>query len=185
MSQCPVCNSTVTVDGEQAIERFDDVLCRGCSDQFGPEQYAYREVFGEVAHTVENGLIFGPTGDVVVRHWCQECWNKRRGREKAAHYDVEDGDRLWDILEAADGELVADLIPMLVGGRAWVRVVDGDVQARHTVRKRTDDGKMAFDTEPRRDFDVAAFGDFFDDPDYRARVLLKPAGETPFAEVEN
>lgn len=32
MSECHVCGEDVPVDGEQAIERFGEVLCRDCSD---------------------------------------------------------------------------------------------------------------------------------------------------------
>ena len=158
-------------------------MCFSCRETFEPEQYAYREVFGAVGRVTDHGITFETTGGVPVRHFCQDCWNRERGREKAAHYDVTDGDRLWAILEAANGDLVADLLPMLVGGRAWVRVVDGDVEARHTVHERTDDGTIRFDTEASDDFDVTEFGELFDEPGDRTRVLLKPADETPFAEV--
>lgn len=155
--------------------------CQKCRTDLADEDYVYREVFGSVDRTTDHGVIFGTTGGVVVKHFCQSCYREYRLRRKAAHYDVTDGDRLWAILEAADGDLVADLIPMLVGGRAWIRVVDGDIEVRHTVRGRTEDG-IRFDTEPTEDFDVDDFGQFFDDPNERTRVLLKPVDETPFRE---
>jgi len=179
---------TPTIAGPDGTDDADEPggsVCFGCRESFDAEQHAYREVFGEVAEVTEHGLVFGTTGGVVVRHWCRECWNERRGREKAAHYKVTDGDRLWDILEAAQGDLVADLLPMLPGGRAWVRVTEDGVEARHTTHERTDDGKIQTDTEPSEDFDVAKFGEFFDDPTDRTRVLLKPVEETPFAEADH
>jgi len=33
MSECHVCSSDVPVDGEHAMERFGNVLCRDCSDE--------------------------------------------------------------------------------------------------------------------------------------------------------
>jgi len=178
---------TPTIAGPDGTDDADEPggrTCFGCHEGFESEQHAYREVFGKIGEVTDHGLVFGTTGGVVVRHWCRECWNNERGREKAAHYKVTDGDRLWDILDAAQGELVADLMPMLVGGRAWVRVVDDEIEARHSVHERTAEG-IRFDTEPSEDFDVAEFGKFFDEPTDRTRVLLKPAEETPFAEVED
>ncbi|QIO25481.1 hypothetical protein [Haloarcula sp. JP-L23] len=178
---------TPTIAGPDGTDDADEPggrTCFGCRETFETEQHAYREVFGEVADVTDHGLVFGTTGGVPVRHWCRACWNRERGREKAAHYDVTDGDRLWAILDAADGALVADLMPILVGGRAWIRVVDGDVEARHTTRERTDEGGIRFGTEPSEDFDVTQFGEFFDEPTDMTCVLLKPADETPFAEVD-
>ncbi|WP_135306323.1 hypothetical protein [Haloarcula amylovorans] len=177
---------TPTVAGPDGTDDTDEPggsTCFGCREAFDAEQHAYREVFGKVARVTDHGLVYGTTGGVVVRHWCQDCWNEQRGREKAAHYDVTDGDRLWDILEAADGELVADLMPMLVGGRAWIRITDGEVEARHSTREMTDDGKLRFGTESSEDFDVTRFGEFFDEPTDMTRVLLKPLDETPFGEA--
>jgi ribosomal protein S27E len=31
--ECHVCGDTVPLDGEQAIKRFGEVLCRGCADE--------------------------------------------------------------------------------------------------------------------------------------------------------
>lgn len=171
-----------SADGTIDSDEPGGSTCRKCHDDIEPEDHVYREVFGEVDHTTDHGVVFGTTGGVVVHHYCDECYREHRTREKAAHYDVTDGDRLWAILEAADGELVADLIPMLIGGRGWVRVVDGEVEARHSTRERTEGGAIRFSTEPTPDFDVEDFGHYFDDPDDRTRVLLKPVEETPFAE---
>lgn len=175
-----IASSEDTIDRDEPGGR----ICQKCREPFEAEDHAYREVFGKIDRTTDRGIVFGATGGIVVRHYCEECYREHRSRAKAAHYDVTDGERLWDILEAADGDLVADMLPMLVGGRAWVRVVDGDVEARHTVRERTEDG-FRFDTEPTEGFDVARFGEYFDDPGDRTRVLLKPADETPFAEVDD
>lgn len=167
-------------DGTDETPEPGGSTCYQCWNDLEAGDHAYREVFGEIDHTTEHGVVFGTTGGVPTRHYCQDCYNEHRKRDKAAHYNVTDGDRLWDILAAADGELVADLLPMLVGGRGWIRVVDGAVEARHSVRERTDDG-MRWTTEPTEGFDVDRFGRYFDDPGDRTRVLLKPVEETPFA----
>lgn len=156
--------------------------CAHCREPLEEGEHVYRELFGSVEEVKDHDIILGRTGGIVLRNYCQACYNEQKNRDKGAHYDVTDGDRLWTILEAADGELVADMRPMLVGGRAWVRVVDGDVEARHSVMEKTSQG-FRFDTEPTEDFDVTRFGDYFDDPGDRTRVILKPAEETPFAKV--
>lgn len=174
-----------TIAGSDAADAADEpggATCFKCCDAFEAGDYVYREVFGEVDHTTEHGVVYATTGGVPVRHFCQDCWTEHRGRDTAAHYDVTDGDRLWAILEVSDGDLVADLRPMLVGGRAWIRVVEGAVEARHSKRKLTEDGRIGFTTEPTEDFDVGDFARYFDDPTDRTRVLLKPVEETPFGE---
>lgn len=169
-------------DGTDETPEPGGSTCFGCHEELEPGEYAYRELFGEIDRTKDHDIVLETTGGIVLRNYCQQCWNQERGREKAAHYDVTDGDRLWSILEAADGKLVADMLPMLVGGRAWIRVVDGEVESRHSVHEKTGDGKIRFDTEPTEDFDVDDFGRYFDDPGDRTRVLLKPVEETPFAD---
>jgi hypothetical protein len=155
--------------------------CAGCAERFDEGEQAYRELYGSIDRLQDHSFVFSTSGGIVMRNWCQECWNERRGRAKAAHYDVTDGDRLWDILEAADGKIVADLIPMLVGGRGWIRVVGGDVKARHSTMTHTESG-IRFGTEPTEEFDVDDFGKYFDDPGERTRVQLRPVEETPFAD---
>lgn len=175
---------TPTIAGSEKAMDADEPggrTCVKCHEEFSPGDHVYREVFGKVGRLTDHGVVYSTTGGVPVRHFCHGCWNEHRGRDKAAHYDVTDGDRLWNILEAADGDLVADMRPMLLGGRGWIRVVDGDVEARYTITKQTADGKIAFDTELDEDFDVDDFGRYFDDPGERTRVLLRPVDETPFA----
>jgi hypothetical protein len=155
-------------------------VCFNCKRELEAGDNAYREVFGEIDHTVEHGVVFGTTGGVPVRHFCQDCHNDRT-REKAAHYRVTDGDRLWEMLDASDGELVADLKAMLVGGRVWIRVINGSAEAL-SLHRRIDDGQLRFETESLHDFDADDFGQYFDDPGDRTLVLLKPAEETPFVD---
>jgi hypothetical protein len=176
-----------TIAGADEADDADEPggrLCYHCRTEIDAGDHVYREVFGKVARTTENGVVFETTGGVPVRHYCDQCFRSQRTRRKAAHYDVTDGDRLWDILEAADGELVADLLPMLVGGRGWIRVVDGDVEARHTVHESTSEG-IRFSTEPTEEFGVAKFGEYFDDPGERTRVLLTPVEQTPFVDGDD
>ena len=177
---------TPTIAGPDGTDESDEPggrTCRKCREEFEPGDYVYREVFGEVARTTDHGVVYETTGGVPVRHFCQDCWHEHRGREKAARYDVTDGDRLWNILAAADGELVADTKAMTVGGRGWIRVIDNEVEARHSTHERTDDGKIRFTTEPSEDFDVDDFGHLFDEPTDRTMVYLRPVEESPFIGV--
>lgn len=84
---------TPTIAGPDGTDDSDEPggrMCFGCREDFDPDQHAYREVFGKVVEVTDHGLVFGVTGGVVVRHWCRECWNRKRGREKAAHYNLID-----------------------------------------------------------------------------------------------
>lgn len=116
-------------------------------------------------------------------HYCAECWRQEFQRPAAAHYEVEDGDRLWDMLAAADGRLVADLKPMFVGGRPWIRVVDDEVQVVAAHMRREEPGVLT-NTVERHDADRDWFDNVFDgagvDGNIPARVYLKPVDETPF-----
>lgn len=173
---------TPTIGGPDGTDESDEPggsTCYKCREDLEAGDYAYREVFGEIDHTTDHGVVFGTTGGVPTRHYCQACYRKHRKRDKAAHYRARDGDRFWQILEAADGELVADLRPMMIGKRGWIRVVDGELEGRVTERYQTDDGRLGFRTKPW-DITVLDFADRFDEPGDRARVMLKPAEETPF-----
>lgn len=125
-------------------------------------------------------------------HYCQSCWSRKFKREAAAYYELTDADRFWNILEAADGDLVADLSSMFVGSSSWIRIVDGDLQAmRSTTEARTEGDQriIEFDVEAvplGKPWFEKVFRDDrnLPDDDYPTLALLKPADETPFAEWE-
>ena len=126
-------------------------------------------------------------GDPLEDYYCRDCYREHYSREAAAHYEIDDHERLWDILEAADGELVADTYPLTIGGRGYVRVVDGEPQAMRIATRQKEDRVIAFEAEPIDDYDRAAFEGLFSveddgDEDPPRIVFLKPADETPFAE---
>lgn len=157
--------------------------CYRCHEPLEPGAYAYRESYSDIAEVTDHGIVYDSTGGIVVRHWCQDCWNDERGHEPATLYDVEDGDRLWEILAASEGRLVADTLPFTVGGRGWFRVVDGAVEARHAVREPLEDeAGFRHTTERTADFDAADFGRMFDDPGDIVRVYLRPLEDSPFAD---
>lgn len=126
-------------------------------------------------------------------HYCQECWCEEFKRDAAAYYEVTDSERFWSILQAADGDLVADLVSMFAGGRPWIRVVDGSLQAINStvVDSHESDGQQVIEhgTKPidvDREWFDDVFGDVSDsDRDGRPTIaLLKPAEETPFQDHE-
>lgn len=124
-------------------------------------------------------------------HYCQSCWQQEYKREAAAHYEVTDAEKLWNILEAADGDLVADLRPIFVGGRPFIRVVDGELQALgSTVHAEEYDGgetRLVKFGSKRVEVDREWFDETFradqelPDDAHPTIALLKPAEETPFA----
>lgn len=177
-----------TIAGPDGTDESDEPggsTCQKCREDIEPGEHAYREVFGEVDHPTEHGVVFGTTGGVVVRHYCEDCYREHRQRDKAAHYEVVDPERLWAMLDASDGELVADCAPLFVGSRPYIRVVDGEAEGVKIVADADRENKI-LRFEPER-FDVSKERVFAvlraerNHPD-GARVLLKPLEETPFME---
>lgn len=123
-------------------------------------------------------------------HYCQHCWSKEFKRDAAAHYEVTDAQQFWNLLEAANGTLVADLRPIFVGGRPWIRVVDGDLQAMRATVDAHDESRVIEFGTTEVDVDREWFDETFradqDLPDsaHPTIALLKPADETPFADYE-
>jgi hypothetical protein len=153
-----------------------------------PECWKCNEYIIDWAVRVLKGYWTGSEfdGDPMEDYWCRECYREHRKREAAAHYEIDDHERLWAILEAADGELVADTYPLTVGGRGYVRVVDGEPQAMRIATRRKEDRVVTFEAEPIADYDREAFEGLFSvdgdgDEDPPRIVYLKPADETPFA----
>lgn len=122
----------------------------------------------------------------IEHHYCRACWQEREGRTNGAHYFPESSEELWDVLEAADGDLVAILCWW--SGRPAIRVVDGDVEAAVTKPNHggtTDDGTpiLNFESEYIDDFDEEQFHEDADPPDTEGLnlVLLRNPEQTPFA----
>lgn len=175
---------TVCDDSDSGAE------CRHCETILSGDDLTYRVLYGRFHHAakgvVSEKQIAGPGEELDPgadeRYFCFDCYKQEFDREKAAHFRYESPDELWSILEAADGRLVADAKPMTVGGRGWFRVVDGQLQARHSVMiegDADDDWDIGFETEPTSGFDEDDFYDFFDGDSERRLVYLKPLEETP------
>lgn len=161
--------------------------CRYCETDLSGDDATYRVLYGRFDHAhdgvVIDKLVAGPNEELEPgtdeRYYCLECYKEHHDREKGAHFEYNTAAELWSILEAADGRLVADAKPMTIGGRGWFRVVNGDLEARHSVMVQggeDDDWDIGFETEPTRDFGKA---DFFDGAEKIQLVYLKPVDETP------
>lgn len=165
--------------------------CKCCDTTLTGDDLTYRVLYGKF-HQARDGVvsekqIAGPNEEldpgVDERYYCFDCYKEKYDRENGAHYRYDTADELWDILAAADGRLIADAKPMTVGGRGWFRIVDGEVEARYSVRVEggeDDDWDVGFDTEPNGDFDEDDFYEFFSDNGDMQLVYLKPVDETPF-----
>lgn len=173
-------------ESDEAIEE-----CLYCETTLSGDDPTYRVLYGRFEHVKDNiiseKLIAEPGEELDPgadeQYYCLDCYKKHYDRENGAHFEFESAEELWSILEAANGRLVADTLPLTIGGRGWVRVVDGDVQARHAVRVTTgEDGDhdIAFDSEPSPDFDRDNFNDLFDGSRDMRLIVLKPVDETPF-----
>lgn len=167
-----------------ALARRNQIECNNCDEQIPERSLARRVQYGfwdPEAQNFENGAL--------QRQYCEACWNQEFDRDIAAHYEVQSAQRLWDVLEAADGRLVADLRPIFVGGRPWIRVQDGELQAlRSTV---VDSDRLADPPVIEFGVEVADYDREWFDRTFRAErelpddemptiALLKPADETPF-----
>lgn len=165
--------------------------CRYCGTTLEGDDLTYRVLYGRFHHAnggvvsekqvARPGEELDPGAD--ERYYCFDCYKEEHDRAKGAHYEYESAEELWSILEAADGRLVADAKPMTVGGRGWFRVVDGVVEARHSVMVRggeTDDWDVGFETEPTPNFDEEDFHEFFSGGKEIRLVYLKSVDETPF-----
>lgn len=132
-------------------------------------------------------------------HYCRSCWSEEFQRDAAAYFEVTDPEKLWNILAAANGDLVADLQPMLIGGRVWVQVVDGELRSMHVTREmdeRPDPPILKHTVEEIEEADRDWFDELFEDvvndedegqsgeEDMPIIVMLKPEDETPFEEYE-
>ena len=169
-----------------------DIRCKHCrtplgidSDGLGPTtRYAYLTVFGEWDRRQQGFTASG--GGTVTHHYCQRCYMKHYRADRAAYYDVDDADRLWTILDSSDGRLVADCKPIFVGGRPFIRVVDGEIECVAPKHHRSESEQLIRSHIERVDVDRDWFNDVFSQDQAKAdderptRVMLKPINETPF-----
>jgi len=161
------------------------LICDECGDHLGGTD--------RLPRTVRWGFWDDDTqrfdGAAREEHYCEPCWREEFDREAAAHYKVTDAGRFWNVLAAADGQLVADLGPMVMDGRPWIRVVDGSLQALKSMRSARTEGDrnvLKFGVE-QADADRAWFDEAFSragEVEPPLLALLKPAEETPFSEFE-
>lgn len=167
------------------------IHCEYCETELEADDSTYRVLYGRLTHVrdgvISEKLVAGPGEEIDPgadeRYYCLNCYKREHDRAKGAHFTYESADELFDILAASNGRLVADARPMTVGGRGWFRVVDGEVQARHSVMIRGDEDDeydIKFETEPSPDFDRDEFDEFFDGAKEIRLVYLKSVDETPF-----
>ena len=171
--------------------------CHNCGTAIADDDLTYRVLYGRLEDAAVGNIsekLAGRAGEELDpgardRYWCFDCHKQERQADRAAHYRYESATTLWNVLEAADGALVADSKAITVGGRGWFRVVDGMTQARHSVTVRgdeDDDWDIGFETKPTQDFDDADFIDLFGGAaDDRRLALLRPVDETPFVAGQN
>lgn len=104
----------------------------------------------------------------IEQRFCRECWSDDFGRANGAHFAPESAQHLFDVLDAADGDLAATLTWWT--GKPSIRVVDGEPEA--AVTKPRDggtqpDGTPILKFEPERidDFDREEFFEVAEPPE--------------------
>jgi hypothetical protein len=169
-------------DSDPASEGFydDRPKCRECGEHITDWAVFVRKGYW-------TGSEFDDTP--LENYWCKDCYHQHRQRESAARYEITDHDQLWDILNAANGDLVADTYPLTVGSRGFVRIVDGELQALKVKLVPKEPEVIQSEIEVVDTFDQEAFESLFSvagdrDDDPPRIVYLKPSDETPFADVE-
>lgn len=125
----------------------------------------------------------------VAEGFCRDCWKEDFQRTVGAHWEVSDVEQLWDVLEAADGALVADLVYLFVGGRPFVRVVDGEPQAIAASTRANREEETLRVVPEFIDVDRDWLQDVFNaernlpDDDHPTIAIIRPVEETPFGDV--
>lgn len=120
---------------------------------------------------------------------CRACWQERYARTVGAHYEIHeraDIARVWDMLAASDGRLVADLYGLFVGSRPFVRVVNGDPRGVKVTWRPDHETETLRPTTERIDFDRDRFDEVLAAERHHPRgatVILRPVEETPFRDV--
>lgn len=126
------------------------------------------------------------------RPLCRRCWSDYYQSVPGAYYELTDRadtQRVWDMLAASDGRLVADCYALFVGARPFVRVVDDEVRAvKPTLRPDPDAADDAYTTTTERlDIDRDRFFEVLDaertSRPKPAVVILRPVEDTPFGDV--
>lgn len=173
----------------QSIQgELDPEECAQCGSKLG-ERVHY--VFTHCRSEDNQDRLFGP------QSWCSECYEERQRRDGGTRFEIDDGaQELWRILEASDGRLVADLKPLFVASRPFVRVVDGDIQAIHVTRDVASPSKQSTGSERmvsaptvhHATVDRGWFDEILDKSilsEQKAVVYLRPVEETPFGDVRD
>jgi hypothetical protein len=157
--------------------------CQNCGDE--RDGHAYLLVFGDW-NPDQSGFERPP----AMRPLCSDCWTEEYGRTTGAHWSIDDPQRVWDVLRASDGELVADLAPLFMGGRPFVRVEsDGELTAVGPTMidgGENDEGTPVIEEKIVRleEFDRDALFEAVESardlPDDTGSVIIRPIEETPF-----
>lgn len=130
-----------------------------------------------------NGTAFEQGKDPIKKYWCQDCHQDQNNREAAAHHTLKDSDRLFNILSASEGSLVADTASVSFAGRGFVRVVDGDPQAINITQVKKEPKVIEHNAVAVQPFEESDFHNMFtpdtdiEDP---VTIYLRPVDETPF-----
>lgn len=119
--------------------------------------------------------------------YCEECWDDIRPSNKGTQFEVDTVDELWNILSASNGKLVVDCKSHFVGGRPYLRVLNGDVQEAVINRRQVGDGTLGLSTEfeqrDRQDFEELI--ESIINGDLPPIVRLRNSENTPFADLKD
>lgn len=165
----------------ESEEEQHRIACHSCGEPI--EGWINTRTFGE--WDVDEQNYKHPPG--VRNHYCRECWNEDYGRANGAHFEPTSAQHLYDVLEAANGDLAAVLTWW--SARPAVRVVDGEIEAAVTKPRdggESEDGTpiLKFESELIEGFDREQFNQDADPPEDMNLVLLLKPEQTAFHGVD-
>lgn len=133
-----------------------------------------------------NGTEFDGEADSIKNYWCKSCFNQKYTDTATTEHSVESTTRLWNILNASEGSLVADTTPTEFDENALIRVIDDAIQfiMFNPVQKST----SVIEQKPIAipEFTETDFHETFNPDAYNTAmtVHLRDASTTPFTNWE-
>lgn len=155
--------------------------CRRCQEYLNDGDMVYKESFGFWDAEDDEFEKEEPEN----REYCQDCWNRIGPKRQGTKFSINSGEDLYELLRSSEGQIVADFVPVVLGARPFVRVVEETVEiVTSTLREQGDviTTQFKFTTE-----DKSFFPEFFEPESSRGArfVYLRNVENTPFGEFRD
>lgn len=71
----------------------------------------------------------------IEENYCRDCWSNIRPSNNGTEYEIESAEKLWRILSASSGQLVADFSSVILGSHNIVRIKNNVCQRAYSKRQ--------------------------------------------------